>query len=59
MNNLEIGQTVQVWAGERRVATGKVVKIFKNAVDVDRIESEGSIGPFGVKRFFYAQHTIR
>ena len=52
--NLVVGSRVSVMSsdGKRRLAIGDVVKIFKNAVDIDRIESHGSVGPFGVRRFF-------
>lgn len=54
-----VGDVVAVYTTDetKRLAMGRIVKVLKNAVDIDCTESLGAVGPFGVKRFFY--HEIK
>lgn len=55
-----IGETYTVWdKGQgKRVAIGKLLRVFKNGVELDCIEFNGCIGPFGARQFLFREYTI-
>jgi hypothetical protein len=55
-----IGETYTVWdrGSDKRMAIGKLLRVFKNAIELDCIELSGNVGPFGARQFLFSKYKI-